>query len=122
MDILTSNRSNVQELQIWKSWVFDDPPKFHPMWFENIQEQYWSDLFRTYWKLPFYSGGIYLVLIFSLQVFMRNRKALQLKRTLLIWNVAIGLFSIMGFIRTFPELYGIVTSSPNGFYRSVCTR
>lgn len=116
------NISEFVDFQGWQGWEFDSPPKYHPLWFEVIDELYWNDLFKTYWMFPFVSGSVYLIVIFALQRFMRNRKPLQLKRSLLVWNIIIGLFSILGFIRTFPELYGIVTSRPNGFYRSVCVR
>lgn len=107
---------------LWKGWVFDSPPKYPALWFENIKEDYWTDFFERYWLLPFITGGIYLITIFSLQSFMRNRKPFQLKPALLVWNACIGIFSILGFIRTFPELYGIVTSGPDGFFRSICVR
>ncbi|CAL8097171.1 unnamed protein product [Orchesella dallaii] len=114
---------NRSEVIGFSGWKFDNPPRYDPLWFEVINEEYWTEFFQIYWKLPFYAGGIYLATILGVQNYMRDKKALQLKKCLFMWNCVIGLFSILGFVRTAPELYGIVRES-NGWniYRSICVR
>ncbi|ODN05541.1 putative fatty acid elongation protein 4 [Orchesella cincta] len=112
---------NRSEVIGFSGWKFDNPPRHDPLWFEAINEEYWTDFFQDYWQLPYCTGGIYLATVLGLQSYMKNKKAIQLKPWLFMWNVAIGLFSIVGFVRTAPELYGILSSS-NGFHRSICVR
>jgi hypothetical protein len=71
------------------------------------------------WWIPFSAGILYLGVIFILQEFMKGRKALELKWPLFTWNLAIGLFSVFGFLRTAPDLIYILQRT-NGLHVSVC--
>lgn len=53
--------------------------------------------------------------------FMKNRPPFELKGPLIIWNLALGIFSLFGFIRSFPELVHVVRQ-PGGIYRSLCVK
>jgi elongation of very long chain fatty acids protein 6 len=64
-------------------------------------------------------GYIYILAVFSLQYWMRKRTAIELKWPLILWNLAIGVFSIVGCIRTAPDLFHTI-SQPDGFYQSIC--
>jgi elongation of very long chain fatty acids protein 6 len=72
------------------------------------------------WWIPFSVGILYLAVIFALQDFMKRRKALELKWPLVTWNLAIGVFSLAGFLRTAPDLLHILQRT-NGFHDSACT-
>jgi elongation of very long chain fatty acids protein 6 len=71
------------------------------------------------WWIPFSAGILYLAVIFTLQEFMKKRKPLELKWPLFTWNLAIGLFSLAGFLRTAPDLFYFPSIS-NGLHESVC--
>lgn len=123
MDYFLSERVlNQTEILGFKGWKYDDPPKQDPLWFEHVDEESWANFFYVYWSVPLYTGTVYLLCVFFLQSYMKSKKPFQLKKTLFLWNMGLGIFSMMGFLRTVPELYTIVTSGPDGFVRSICNR
>lgn len=73
---------------------------------------------RRYWHTSFYAVAIYMIVIFGGQSFMSNRPAFRLKRLLTLWNISLALFSIIGTLRTLPELLHVLGRF--GFYHSVC--
>jgi elongation of very long chain fatty acids protein 6 len=83
------------------------------------------DIGRVLWFMlenrwiPLITGIVYLMGIFIVQEFMKKRKPLELKWPLFIWNLTIGLFSLIGFVRTAPDLLQFF-GKPNGFYESAC--
>lgn len=85
----------------------DDPPKFWHFGFEKYDWKSWG-VYGTYnWHLPFLVGIVYLITIFGWPLF--------------IWNAGLGSFSIIGFIRTFPEFFTILLGE-NGLYKAICYR
>lgn len=50
---------------------------------------------------------------------MTHRPAFKLKKALTIWNISLALFSIIGTLRTLPELLHVLHRF--GFYHSVCS-
>lgn len=70
------------------------------------------------WTMCFYYVGVYLIFIFGGQRIMQNRPGFELRGLLSLWNTALAIFSIMGAIRTGPELIRILTK--HGLYHSVC--
>ncbi|CAF4904346.1 unnamed protein product [Pieris macdunnoughi] len=42
----------------------------------------------------------------------------ELRRTLIVWNTGLALFSIMGACRTFPEFFHVLKN--HGLYHSIC--
>lgn len=73
------------------------------------------------WKVSIYASVIYVILIYLGQSWMKNRPAYNLRHALTSWNVVLALFSLIGFTRTFPEIWHVI-HEPSGFYISVCTR
>jgi elongation of very long chain fatty acids protein 6 len=73
------------------------------------------------WNISIYASMIYILTIFSVQKYMKNRPAFQLRGLLTCWNIMLAVFSIAGFMRTAPELFHVL-SMPHGFYRSICVR
>lgn len=49
------------------------------------------------------SVPLYLMAVLILGRFMRNRPRYELRTELTLWNVGLALFSVLGFLRTFPE-------------------
>ncbi|XP_067132864.1 very long chain fatty acid elongase 6-like [Centruroides vittatus] len=70
------------------------------------------------WHHSIYWSILYVTVIFSLQRFMKNRPALELKTPLIVWNTLLALFSIGGTLRMTPGLIHII--SEFGFTFSVC--
>lgn len=70
------------------------------------------------WITAFYWSLGYLLVIFGLKAWMRNRAPFNLRRLLQLWNVALATFSIMGTIRVWPEMAYIFKS--HGFISTIC--
>ncbi|XP_074597012.1 very long chain fatty acid elongase 6-like [Brevipalpus obovatus] len=70
------------------------------------------------WHSAFYWIALYMTLVFGGQAFMSNRPPFKLKRLLVVWNIMLAIFSILGAFRTLPEMIHILRKF--GFYHSVC--
>lgn len=105
----------------YSSVELEDPPRFLPYDFEVYDWKEWCRYMSVKWHFCLIAGVIYIITIFGLKAFMSTRKALDLKRELFLWNLTLGIFSIVGFIRTAPEFF-FVLSSENGFYKTICER
>ncbi|CAB3405832.1 unnamed protein product [Caenorhabditis bovis] len=53
-------------------------------------------------------SGAYIVTIFSLKYFMKDRKPFDLHTPLNIWNGILSIFSLLGFHFTFPTLVSVI--------------
>jgi len=71
------------------------------------------------WHYSLVVGGFYLAIAFALEQLMKNFEPIKLKWSFFIWNMIIGIFSIVGFARTAPPLLYRL-SLPDGFYKSIC--
>ncbi|CAG0902497.1 unnamed protein product [Cyprideis torosa] len=60
----------------------------------------------------------YLLMVLAGRLYMSSRSRYELQIPLIIWNIGLATFSIVGALRTLPELVHVVYSS--GFYDSVC--
>jgi hypothetical protein len=78
-----------------------------------------GNFFHKYWYISFVTTFFYLGGAFGLQHFMKNRPPYRLKWSLVLWNAALGVFSIIGFSRTLPSLL-YKLALPDGFYRTLC--
>lgn len=85
---------------------------------QKFEHEHARDWFNRYWHTSFYAVAIYMIVIFGGQAFMSNRPAFKLRRALTIWNTSLALFSIVGTLRTLPELIHVLAKF--GFYHSVC--
>lgn len=117
------------QLNVTKGYTFDytnvhteDPPKFLPYSFEIYDWKAWGVYGTKNWHFPLVMGVAYLAVIFGLEKYMRNRPAFKLKWPLFLWNVSLGIFSIIGFIRTAPEFFSILADADKGFYKGICFR
>lgn len=70
------------------------------------------------WYQCFYYIGVYMILVFGGQAYMRYRSRFELQRTLAAWNTFLAVFSIFGASRTIPEV--IWAMRTEGFSYSVC--
>ncbi|ODM97555.1 putative fatty acid elongation protein 3 [Orchesella cincta] len=102
-------------------WNFTDPPVFLPFDFEKVDPFYWVSLMETNWKVAFYAAAVYIFVIFGLQNYMKSRPPFELRKLLFIWNLSLGIFSVIGFVRYVPGFL-FVLNQPNGFYKSICVK
>ncbi|KAF7487582.1 Elongation of very long chain fatty acids protein 6 [Sarcoptes scabiei] len=85
--------------------------------FDHHQKVRWM---RVHWIDSFYWSIIYLAFIFFGRIFMNNRtKTYRLKLPLIFWNLLLASFSILGTLRTWPEMIHVLKNY--GFYHSVCS-
>jgi len=87
-------------------------------------EKYWNkDYFLIwmdrYWTSCIWIGIIYIVLIFLGQYLMKNKTPYNLRGCLFFWNAFLAIFSILGTIRMFPELYFSLMNY--GFEYTICS-
>lgn len=76
-------------------------------------------MFNAHPYLPFVVAIFgYLSAIYLGQIYMKNREPFKLRTPLLIWNSALAIFSIVGFMRVFPEM--VHTLNKYGFVGSAC--
>lgn len=102
-------------------WTYRDPSEIFSFSFEELDLFWWHNFVGEYWKCAIYAGVFYVVTIFGLQRWMRDRPAMDLKRPLFYWNFVLGIFSIAGFIRMLPGFTKNLLE-PNGFYDSICVK
>lgn len=82
-----------------------------------VYEEGRAFLERNY-HVPLIAIAAYLTLLTIGTKLMSSRKAFELKPLLLAWNISLAVFSILGAIRSIPELYHVLTTQ--GFYHSAC--
>ncbi|GFS32878.1 elongation of very long chain fatty acids protein 6 [Nephila pilipes] len=73
---------------------------------------------NKHYHYVFYYIGLYLLVIFGVQAFMKNRSRFEVRKLLAAWNILLATFSILGMSRTLPELVHVLTKF--GFAYSVC--
>lgn len=60
-----------------------------------------------------------MVVIFYGQTYMSSRQAFTLRKCLTVWNLGLAIFSIIGTLRTLPEMMHVIQNF--GFQHSVCS-
>lgn len=112
----------------YKEWVVNTRP-FGFEYFENltyhfpfeeVDPYYWYSLCKDNWQMPFYFGAVYIMVIYGIQAYLKNRQAFELRMPLFWWNLSLGVFSIFGFVRIFPGFLKALDQF--GFYSSICER
>lgn len=83
--------------------------------FHYTEKRQWM---QENWHSAFYWIGIYMVLVFGGRAYMSQRPAFKLKPLLITWNIGLATFSILGALRTLPEMVHVLRYF--GFYHSVC--
>ncbi|OXA43623.1 elongation of very long chain fatty acids protein 6 [Folsomia candida] len=104
-----------------KDWIYENPPKHFPFFFEVADLVWWQNVMVDYWQFPFVVCVVYLTTVFGMEGWMRGRTPFKLKRFLVCWNVTMALLNLFGFVRQMQELVPIL-AKPDGFHRSLCIR
>jgi len=84
----------------------------------NFDKQEATLWMASNWKISFTYSAIYLIVIFGGRRYMKDRPRLEIRPVLSAWNFVLAAFSIMGALRTWPEL--LYTLFNHGFHHSVC--
>lgn len=84
--------------------------KFNKMLLNTLGQSFWTK--SIHWSI------LYLISIPILQNFMKNRPRFELRSTLILWNLFLAIFSIIGFMRVCPEF--IFSLTEHGFEYTVC--
>ncbi|XP_035712156.1 putative fatty acid elongation protein 4 isoform X2 [Folsomia candida] len=104
-------------------WDYTKNQTIEPFAFERDYIDFPSS--RKFWwknsRLIIQISVIYVLLVHSLAWWMKTRKPFDLRKELFAWNVALALFSVVGCVRVFTELWDVLTGQ-NGFHRSICVR
>ena len=106
---------NKSYVEVWTTDTYLEPFEW-----EHVDLNSCRRWMGRHWDLSLYASALYVLLIFMGQSWMKNRRPFSLRRRLLFWNITLAAFSILGFLRTFPEILHVLTHT--GFYRSVCER
>jgi elongation of very long chain fatty acids protein 6 len=99
------------------------PLTFYVFDFERYSDQMgtFRDL-RTYmiqrWHNSFFYALAYLFLIYTGQIYMKNKPRFELRLWLAAWNTLLALFSIFGAMRVLPELIYVIYR--HGLKYSIC--
>lgn len=81
---------------------------------ETISKEY----MEKHWTDSIVYSLLYVLVIFSGQEYMKHRPRYDLRRALIMWSTSLAIFSIIGTLRTLPELVFSVTT--RGIQNSVC--
>lgn len=78
----------------------------------------WMEWMNSYWTISLIISILHLLTIYVLQVYMSNRKPIEIKNLLFTWNSIFAMFSFLGAIILGSQLFYDIYS--NGFQYSVC--
>ena len=95
----------------------------------NITGQpYWEPVFKGFefsrewmkenWHISLYYIGAYMFFIVAGQHYMQSRPKFELRNTLALWNFFLAVFSIIGTMRTVPEMMHVLRNF--GLHHSCC--
>lgn len=70
------------------------------------------------WTNMFYYCAVYVVLVFGIRWIMSDRASFKLKGLLILWNIMLATFSVVGFARSAPELFRLWNTY--GMHYTVC--
>ncbi|XP_023214354.1 elongation of very long chain fatty acids protein 6-like, partial [Centruroides sculpturatus] len=85
-----------------------------------INNEDMKTFFKRYWHYSIYVSFIYLSTVCLLREYMKFRPAYDLRRTSIIWNGFLAIYSIISVLRCLPAVYYYVTRY--SFYQIVCDK
>lgn len=107
-----AHKRDLQSLFEYDHWL---PTNFE-RGFNYYEKRKW--LKDTFPVIPLVFNVLYITTVFSLRWFMRKREPFSLKPLLIVWNVSLAIFSILGSLRTIG--FNVSLLSNRGFHASVC--
>ena len=87
--------------------------------FENeFEPKTYVGWMHNYFWVSNYVIAVYLLMIFMIQHYMKDRPPMQLRKTLFVWNICLAIFSAWGAVRVIPEMLYLLSNFGGSF--SVC--
>ena len=106
---VSSESSTLSDDCLSQTWfAFECGPKF-------VSYQKWL---ASHHYIHILASLIYIIIVFTGQAVMKNRRPLSLKPILFLWNTSLAIFSILGAIRMYQDFMRY--HSINGFKTSLC--
>lgn len=78
----------------------------------------WAQWMTDNWHMSIAFALLYMLLVFTGKRYMQDRPKFELRRFLIVWNIILAVFSIIGTIRVWPDF--IRTLAKHGVVHSVC--
>jgi hypothetical protein len=103
-----NNGSDLTTPSIWQALLLGS--------YDRHEQRQW---FAENWSISLYFVAAYLIFIYLGQEYMKNRKPLDLKTFMILWNSALAIFSIRACFTVLPEFVSIIRGD-NGYHKSVC--
>ncbi|PIK60557.1 putative elongation of very long chain fatty acids protein 6-like [Apostichopus japonicus] len=72
---------------------------------EDFDHRPWLEWFHKYWKISALASVIYVIVIFSIKRIMRDRQPFGLRSALVLWSLALAVFSTVCAMRLWRELF-----------------
>nr|WAH70728.1 ELOVL fatty acid elongase 6-like protein [Eleutheronema tetradactylum] len=95
------------------------PPPLTEFSFEGLVDEEWAvALVQANWNKGLVLCAVYVALVFGGQHYMKSRPKMDLRLPLVLWSLALAIFSIGGAVRTGSYMIHILSS--DGFRRSIC--
>ncbi|CAD5118155.1 unnamed protein product [Dimorphilus gyrociliatus] len=85
---------------------------------KNFDEESFWQWIRENWTLSLWYSLAYIVFIFGGKYYMERRPRLEIRVALAVWSSILAIFSILGAMRTMPELIYVINKY--GWEFSVC--
>ncbi|NWI76888.1 ELOV6 protein, partial [Dryoscopus gambensis] len=85
--------------------------------FNHLAARKWME---ENWQNSFIISFIYLILVFGIQHFMKERRPFNLRAPLILWSFSLTLFSFVSACRVWKQMFFLLRTK--GFKRSVCSR
>ena len=96
------------------SYIFD-----FELYFESKQYvDSWQLWMKDNWQISIICSIIYIGLVFLGKYLMQSRPKFEIRLPLILWNIFLALFSIIGTIRMWPDF--IYSLSKHGYLYTVC--
>jgi hypothetical protein len=117
---------NLNQLRI-HPWIRDPNGLSHPLVFDFelkfFDKTYAQNIYawmNKWWWLSIVYSIIYVILIYYGRSLMESRERFEARRSLILWNVGLALFSILGMARCLPEM--LFSLSKEGLEYTICDR
>ncbi|NXN80628.1 ELOV6 protein, partial [Bombycilla garrulus] len=85
--------------------------------FNHLAARKWME---ENWQKSFIFSGIYFILIFGIQQFMKERRPFNLRAPLVLWSFSLTLFSFIAAWRVWKQMAFLLLTK--GFKQSVCSK
>ena len=101
---------SVSEVKRSRLFVFSFEENFDPHAARKWMQRNWTS---AVWL-----SAVYLIVIFGGQRIMKTRPRFELRTALVMWNITLSVFSVLGAVRAIPEFIFVLKN--HGFYASIC--